>query len=1842
MKKLLIALLAITALFLFSFGGCGLLEDVEEPTSTSEQTSTDTETSTGTEIPETFTVTFTVDNEGYGTVSPEIVENVSKDSPIALDGATLTIGETVVTATPTEATAEYTYSFAGFECDVTTITENIAVTVKFTRTVNEYTVSFEMGEGTAKEAVTAEYGTYIGDLTSDVTAPEHYHFVKWQIVADGASYDLTSDATLTGDVTLAAVYEIDTYTVNVTPNDATYGTVSAASVENVPYGTEITVNNNVITIGNTAITATATESDAQYTYTFTGFTGTVNSVTDDVEITANFTRELNEYTVMWIDGMGEKANIVETYDYGETLSFPWAYFEKVGDGTYIYSMSVERSVDGGENWTAQGSLEPWGGNLTEFNAGLSVVETDVQYRITYNNVSPVTALSGGDGFTVVQSGNEFTFSNIKTDNTANSFRVHSDLLRYAFDHSTPRFDVKIEAIGDESASISVESRISNLGEHPEGAAFKSASGTGSVVLPAYWMTKDGDSAFHCYVDVKIDGGTATGFKATLLMTVPTAEETAAFDVLAAGLNTWNEPASWFGKYGGIGSSCGSITVVVQKRSTATRGLALTSSAVAALAELNVKTISFKIISEMGYVSFYDASETLYPNEYLTTTYASEGTTYYDWYVASGTAVTIDLSVLAGNASFMSGTGLYVVMLSACEWNVGTDVDCAFTWSGIDFTFLSEGETEEFNEIQKYNEAFSAFTSTSSWSDSCYHGKKTSISASGDTLSLSVSTNYMNHAGLKLETSAISALNALNVKAISFEVTSSMGYVSFYNGSETLYPNEYLTTTFASVGTAYHDWFIASGTTVTINISALASSAAVMSATGDSSGIYVVMTSDTVWGSGTGSAGTLTFSGIEFTFLTDEEIQEMKYQTAFIELAKSSNWNLDCYFGYHGSVSASEGAISVYAEKKYTSQVGSLLKTSAISALSDLGIKTVSFEVTSSMGYVSFYDASETLYPNEYLTTTFASTGTAYHDWFIASGTTVTIDVSVLAGNATFMAGDGIYVVMTDGLAWSGNGNPSTLTLSGIAFNTTPNTTPVMTEEEQAAFNVLAAASSWGDHYHGFASSVSESDGTVSVYTTKNYSEFRGFTLKSSAIQALYDLGFSAVSFRITSPSGHIDLYNMSDPANCLSGTTEFIDAGTEYYYASGTIVTLNLANLVKDATAMGGDGIKFVVTGTAAWTGYDTNCTVTFSDITFTAMPALTLEEQAFNVLATASSWGDHYHGRVSGVNSGDDAISVSTIANYSEFRGFTLTPAAIQALYDLGFSAVSFKITTPSGYIDLYNVPDPANDLGGTTAAIDGTEYYYASGTTVTVNIANLVENATFMSGDGIKFVLTSTAGWTAYSVDCAVTFSDISFTVATVLTLEEQAFNVLTSASSYGDQYHGNFGGITTSGDSIIVNANKGTDDGRGFVITPAAVTALYDLGFETVSFTITATSGCVCIYHDTGNNKYALSGGSLEGGDCMYYQNGDTVTIDLKALAENAGWASSNFGIYFVVTSDLGWHFYTTDGTITLSEVEFEETENFVATPVKLKIATTTGDLNGNYSTGNYRNGYLADDKAILDLMYEAGFRYADLSMYSFTADCDYMQPDWEDKIAELKAYAETLGITFVQAHSQGGNALSDNATDVATLISQTLRQIEICWKLGIENIVVHAGWHAGYTKQQWFAANKDFFDVLLAKAETCGVNVLCENSTAANMGAMYYINSGADMREFIEYVNHPNFHGCWDTGHGNCEGDQYADIIALGDEMYAIHFNDNMGNSDAHIIPYFGTLNVDRVMRALQKIGFSGYFTFECDGSARVNDNWHGPQDLQAMSSANYGDRLWQETLMYQIGEYILSSYDMLAD
>ncbi len=302
--------------------------------------------------------------------------------------------------------------------------------------------------------------------------------------------------------------------------------------------------------------------------------------------------------------------------------------------------------------------------------------------------------------------------------------------------------------------------------------------------------------------------------------------------------------------------------------------------------------------------------------------------------------------------------------------------------------------------------------------------------------------------------------------------------------------------------------------------------------------------------------------------------------------------------------------------------------------------------------------------------------------------------------------------------------------------------------------------------------------------------------------------------------------------------------------------------------------------------------------------------------------------------------------------------------------------------------------------------------------------------------------------------------------------------------------------------------------------------------------------------------------------------------------------------------------------------------------MKIATTTGDL----------KKYCKTDEDCIRELHRAGFKYIDLNMYTFKPDCVYMQKGWEKEVEKLQKVADELGMQFVQAHSQGGNSFNSWETDF--IIDATKRSIEICAMLGIKNTVSHAGLALGITKKQWQEGNKKYYENFFPYMEKYGVNLLCENSTRACCDGYYHANTGKDMREFIEYVNHPLFHVCWDTGHANCEGVQYDEIMALGEHLYAIHYNDNRGTQDDHLLPFLGTLNHDEVINALIDVGYKGYFTLECDSSLRDFNKWTGNRRSFEREKRLREPQLFMqrhvERLLYETAEYILKTYDLFEE
>ena len=374
--------------------------------------------------PSLYTVTITATPGGYGTVSASTVAEVPYGTTIAASGDTLTVGSTDVTATPSLDTQQYDYAFSGWTGIPVggTITENTAVTANFTRTTNQYSVTILVNEsdyGSVDEtSVTVDFGTSISAASNilsigstDVTATPttdtqqyDYGFGSWSGIPVSGSVE--DDVTITANFTRA----VKEYMVIITVSPGGYGTVTAQTISSIPYGTSITADDNVLSIGSTDVTATPSTDTAQYTYSFVNWTGIPadNQITDRTEISANFERETRTYTVTWII---EGSSSTETYPYGETPT----HADPVVEGKRFLGWSPEIvPVTQDATYTAQfEDLQPW---TVTFNAtanggrNLGVSSKIVYQGLTYgalpnavktNNVflGWFTAVDGGTNIT---------------------------------------------------------------------------------------------------------------------------------------------------------------------------------------------------------------------------------------------------------------------------------------------------------------------------------------------------------------------------------------------------------------------------------------------------------------------------------------------------------------------------------------------------------------------------------------------------------------------------------------------------------------------------------------------------------------------------------------------------------------------------------------------------------------------------------------------------------------------------------------------------------------------------------------------------------------------------------------------------------------------------------------------------------------------------------------------------------------------------------------------------------------------------------------------------------------------------------------------------------------------------------------------------------------------------------------------------------------------------------------------------------------------------------------------------------------------------------------------------
>ena len=176
--------------------------------------------------------------------------------------------------------------------------------ISFYKKESGYAVTYNNGgHGTAPSNTTASAVTL-----SAITGVTGYTCTGWKAnvavtntstsasISAGTLIPNGTGVTLSQATTFTAQWETTKYTVSFAVSPAGYGTVSQASVTNVPHGTVPSSSTNTVTVNGTTVTATPHAQDADYNYAFSSWSNVPASVTGAVTITANFTRTARPLT----------------------------------------------------------------------------------------------------------------------------------------------------------------------------------------------------------------------------------------------------------------------------------------------------------------------------------------------------------------------------------------------------------------------------------------------------------------------------------------------------------------------------------------------------------------------------------------------------------------------------------------------------------------------------------------------------------------------------------------------------------------------------------------------------------------------------------------------------------------------------------------------------------------------------------------------------------------------------------------------------------------------------------------------------------------------------------------------------------------------------------------------------------------------------------------------------------------------------------------------------------------------------------------------------------------------------------------------------------------------------------------------------------------------------------------------------------------------------------------------------------------------------------------------------------------------------------------------------------
>lgn len=268
------------------------------------------------------------------------------------------------------------------------------------------------------------------------------------------------------------------------------------------------------------------------------------------------------------------------------------------------------------------------------------------------------------------------------------------------------------------------------------------------------------------------------------------------------------------------------------------------------------------------------------------------------------------------------------------------------------------------------------------------------------------------------------------------------------------------------------------------------------------------------------------------------------------------------------------------------------------------------------------------------------------------------------------------------------------------------------------------------------------------------------------------------------------------------------------------------------------------------------------------------------------------------------------------------------------------------------------------------------------------------------------------------------------------------------------------------------------------------------------------------------------------------------------------------------------------------------------------------------------------------HEYGFDVMDFCMCPMQRNETELNGDnWKFLVDRIGNEAAKLGVSFGQSHipyaknKPGLDPRGEGCEQNEWFVETSKRCIEISGMLGVKWAVAHpvTDFYDSTDIDRNIAYNHKVYDKYVEQAAGLGVGIALENMTDLTQGSMFrrFGVSAYELCQLVDSFGSPYVGACWDFGHANRMAfkPQSVQLKKLGARLKATHVDDNIGQTDLHTVPLFGTVDWADAVGGLKEIGYNGDFNFELSICKRL------PEELKSTAVRH----------IYATGKYLVDTY-----